>query len=49
LRHRTIREELPFMRLSRLAWATSYQRVFDIDPLECCEFPALPGLETDDV
>jgi hypothetical protein len=28
-------EELRFTRLSRLAWATLYQRVFDIDPLEC--------------
>lgn len=28
-------EELRFRRLSRLAWATLYQRVFDIDPLEC--------------
>jgi hypothetical protein len=28
-------EELRFTRLSRLAWATLYQRVFDIDPLAC--------------
>jgi hypothetical protein len=28
-------EQLRFTRLSRLAWATLYQRVFDIDPLEC--------------
>ena len=28
-------KELRFRRLSRLAWATLYQRVFDIDPLEC--------------
>lgn len=28
-------EELRFRRLSRLAWATLYQRVFDIEPLEC--------------
>ncbi len=28
-------EELRFRRLSRLAWATLYQRIFDIDPLEC--------------
>jgi hypothetical protein len=28
-------EELRFRRLSRLTWATLYQRVFDIDPLEC--------------
>jgi hypothetical protein len=28
-------EELRFTRLSRLAWATLYRRVFDIDPLEC--------------
>jgi hypothetical protein len=28
-------EELRFTRLSRLAWATLYQRVFDLDPLEC--------------
>ena len=28
-------EELRFRRLSRLAWAALYQRVFDIDPLEC--------------
>jgi hypothetical protein len=28
-------EELRFRRLSRLACATLYQRVFDIDPLEC--------------
>jgi len=28
-------EELRFTRLSRLAWATLYQRVFDIDPVEC--------------
>ena len=28
-------DELRFTRLSRLAWATLYQRVFDIDPLEC--------------
>ena len=28
-------QELRFARLSRLAWATLYQRVFDIDPLEC--------------
>jgi hypothetical protein len=28
-------EDLRFSRLSRLAWATLYQRVFDIDPLEC--------------
>jgi hypothetical protein len=28
-------EQLRFSRLSRLAWATLYQRVFDIDPLEC--------------
>jgi hypothetical protein len=26
---------LRFTRLSRLAWATLYQRVFDIDPLAC--------------
>jgi hypothetical protein len=30
-----VREELRFFRLSRLAWATLYQRIFDIDPLEC--------------
>jgi hypothetical protein len=29
------REELRFFRLSRMAWATLYRRVFDIDPLEC--------------
>jgi hypothetical protein len=28
-------DELRFRRLSRLAWATLYQRVFDVDPLEC--------------
>jgi hypothetical protein len=28
-------EELRFRGLSRLAWATLYQRVFDIDPLDC--------------
>ncbi len=28
-------DALRFSRLSRLAWATLYQRVFDIDPLEC--------------
>jgi hypothetical protein len=28
-------EELRFTRLSRLAWATLYQRVFEIDPLAC--------------
>jgi hypothetical protein len=28
-------EQLRFMRLSRLTWATLYQRVFDIAPLEC--------------
>jgi hypothetical protein len=28
-------EELRFTTLSRLTWATLYQRVFDIDPLEC--------------
>jgi hypothetical protein len=27
--------DLRFARLPRLAWATLYQRVFDIDPLEC--------------
>jgi hypothetical protein len=27
--------ELRFTSLSRLDWATLYQRVFDIDPLEC--------------
>jgi len=30
-----VADELRFARLSRLAWATLYQRVFDIDPLEC--------------
>jgi hypothetical protein len=28
-------DALRFARLSRLAWAILYQRVFDIDPLEC--------------
>jgi hypothetical protein len=28
-------DALTFARLSRLAWAILYQRVFDIDPLEC--------------
>lgn len=28
-------EELRFRRLSRLAWATLYRRLFDIAPLEC--------------
>ena len=32
---REVVDELRFARLSRLAWATLYQRVFDIDPLEC--------------
>jgi hypothetical protein len=32
---RKVGHELRYARLSRLAWATLYQRVFDIDPLEC--------------
>lgn len=28
-------DELRFTRLSRLAWSILYQRIFDIDPLEC--------------
>ena len=32
---RAVADEPRFARLSRLAWATLYQRVFDIDPLEC--------------
>jgi hypothetical protein len=32
---REVADELRFARLSRLAWVTLYQRVFDIYPLEC--------------
>jgi hypothetical protein len=32
---REVADELRYTRLSQLAWATLYQRVFDIDPLEC--------------
>jgi hypothetical protein len=30
-----VADELRYARLSRLAWATLYQRVFDIDPVDC--------------
>jgi hypothetical protein len=30
-----VADEQRFRLLSRLAWATLYQRVFDVDPLEC--------------
>jgi hypothetical protein len=32
---REVADEPRFARLSRLAWATLYQRVFDTDPLQC--------------